>query len=64
MRPDGRTSLLRVLCLCPAAGVSKMPLLAVGRPGQVNGELLGSSLRSIVAGRSWLLAALGSNWSP
>ena len=31
---------------------SKMPSLAVGRPGQ-NRELFESSLRSIVAGRSW-----------
>jgi hypothetical protein len=29
-----------------------MPSLAVGRPGQ-NRELFESSLRSIVAGRSW-----------
>ena len=52
------------LPLCGDKTPSKMPPLAVGRPGQDNRELLESSLRSIVAGRSWPQATLGSNWSP
>ena len=39
-----------------------MPPLAVGRPGQNNTELFESSLRSIVAGRSWPPATFGANW--
>ena len=51
-------------CLCVGNTPSKMPPLAVGRPGQNYRELFESSLRSIVAGRSWLHAAFGANWSP